>query len=375
MKNIKLICPILVVTIATSLGCGKSSSFSLLNEEDIFNQSVGTFNSKVDILWMIDNSGSMQTSQTNVVNNLNSFIQDFTTKQLDYQMAVAATDSYKVQFNGKHDCSTFRDGIRTTSNCTTVAGKSYSGVDVMTPSTLNPLTVFMTNVSLTDDVNNLFGSGDERAFQSIMRAIEEPNNAGFLRPGAFLSIIIVSDEDDFSHDTSTFTENYSDPSLYSISSVTSYLDALTSSNLSNRRYNVHAMAVYDAACRTALGGGSVKVNQRYSLLVDDVNAAFSDNALKGKKTSLCGDFANDLKSIADAIQTLSSEFKLQRIPKPETIAVIVDGVLVPNKDTNPLLDGGWFYDPTKNSIFFTIKYVPTANASIKVTYDPVAYGS
>lgn len=365
----------LIMLMAVSLGCGKSSSFSLLSETDSFNQSVGAFNSKVDILWVIDNSGSMQTSQENVVTNMNAFIQDFSTKQLDYRMAVTATDAYKVQFNGKHDCSTFRDGIRTTSSCTKVSGKPYSGVFVMTPSTPNLLDVFMINVSLTDDVNNLGGSGDERAFQSIMRTFEEPNNAGFLRPDAFLSIIIVSDEDDFSHDTSTFTENYSDPSLYTISSVTSYLDSLTGSNITNRRYNVHAMAVYDSACRTALGGGAVKVNQRYSLLVDDINSAFTVNEQKGKKTSLCGNFADDLKSIADSIQTLASEFKLQRIPKPETIVVIVDGVLIPNKDTNPLLDGGWFYDATKNSIFFTNKYVPAANANIKVTYDPVAYGS
>lgn len=375
MKTLKFFYLTLFILMAANAGCGKSSSFSLLSEEDIFNQSTGLFNSKVDILWVIDNSGSMQTSQTNVVNNMNSFIQDFVTKQLDYQMAVTATDAYKVQFNGKHDCSTFRDGIRTTSNCTTVAGKSYSGIRIITPSTLDLQNVFMINVSLTDDVNNLFGSGDERAFQSMMRTFEEPNNIGFLRPDAFLSVIIVSDEDDFSHDTTTFTENYSDPSLYTISSVTSYLDALTGSDASNRRYNVHAMAVYDSACRTTLGGGAVKVNQRYSLLVDDVNTAFSVDEQKGKKTSLCGDFANDLKLIADSIQTLSSEFKLKRVPKPETIAVTVNGISIPNKDTNPMNDGGWFYDATKNSIFFTIKYVPSANASILVTYDPVAYGS
>lgn len=368
----------LMMTALANIGCGKDSSFSLLSEADTFKQSTGTFNSKVDILWVIDNSGSMETSQVNVATNMNSFIQDFTTKQLDYKMAVTATDAYRVQFSPYPTaCSTFRDGLRRyfNNNCVTVAGKPYSGVQVILPTTPDLLNVFLTNVLITDDVNNYFGHGDERAFQSMMRTFEEPNNAGFLRTDSFLSVIIVSDEDDFSHDTITFTENYNDPSLYTIGSVVSYLDTLTGSTPTNRRYNVNAMSVYDSTCRAALGGASVKVNQRYGQLVDQVNTAFLNNEQKGKKTSLCGNFADDLKLIADGIQSLASEFKLQRVPIESTIVVKVNGVIVPNKDNNPLNDGGWFYDSVKNSIFFTIDYVPQAGALIGVDYDPVGYGS
>lgn len=365
---------LIAVVSAVVVGCGKESSFSLLSEADSFTQDVA-FNTKVDILWVIDNSGSMQSSQNNVATNMQAFIQSFTTRDLDYKMAVTATDAWRVQFApSPHTCSTFRDGIRIGVNCSTVSGRPYSGIPVMLPTTPNLETVFLTNVLITDDAAGYFGSGDERAFQSMMRTFEEPNNAGFLRPDSFLSVIIVSDEEDFSHDHTGFTENLNDPALYSISSVVSFLDTLTTSTPTNRRYNVNAMTVLDSVCRARLGGAT-KVNQRYLSLVDSVNTSFSIDEMKGKKTSLCGNFANDLESIADGILSLSSKFALQRIPIPETIAVKVNGAVVPNKDTNPAHDGGWFYDSATNSIYFTPSYVPTAGARISIVYDPAAFGS
>lgn len=43
------------------------------------------------------------------------------------------------------------------------------------------------------------GSGDERALSSFEKTLINPLNSNFHRPDAFLAIIIVSDEDDFSH--------------------------------------------------------------------------------------------------------------------------------------------------------------------------------
>ena len=62
-------------------GCGgQGSSFSLLEEEDFFKQTSGIANTKIDILWVIDNSGSMANSQANLVANLNSFMEDLSVK-------------------------------------------------------------------------------------------------------------------------------------------------------------------------------------------------------------------------------------------------------------------------------------------------------
>ncbi|MCB0351806.1 MAG: hypothetical protein KDD38_11525 [Bdellovibrionales bacterium] len=359
-----------------SVGCGKDSSFSLLDDQDTFQQSDSTVNSKVDILWVIDNSGSMETSQNNVISNLNSFIQDFSSKNLDFKMAVTTTDAYRVQYTGNSNCSKFRDGIRN-SSCNTVNGRPYSGIPVMDSLTANLQSVFLINASLTDSNANIYGSGDERAFQSMKAALDENLNSGFLRTDSFLSVIIVSDEEDFSQNGSSLNENYNNPGLHTVQSYVNYLDNLTSSTPTNRRYNVNAMAIFDETCRASLNSTFTgrKIGLRYASLVDSVNTAHPSSETQGLKTSLCGNFAQDLNLIASNILTLANRFSLNRLPIPETIAVIVNGVSVPHKDSNPSNDGGWIYEASTNSILFIGNgYIPPSGASIRVTYDPVGYG-
>ncbi len=359
-----------------SAGCGKDSSFSLLDDQDSFRQSDGTVSSKVDILWVIDNSGSMETSQNNVTSNLNSFIQDFSAKNLDFKMAVTTTDAYRVEFTGNTNCSRFRDGIRS-SSCNTVNGKTYSGIRVMDSLTVNLQSVFLINVSLTDSANNIFGSGDERAFQSMRAALNENLNAGFIRADSFLSVIIVSDEEDFSHNNSGINESYSNPNLHTVQSYVNYLDTITNSTPTNRRYNVNAMAIFDETCRASLNSSfsGRKIGLRYGELVDSVNTAHPTVETQGLKTSLCGNFATDLNLIASGILTLANRFELKRLPIESSLAVIVNGVSLPNKNNNPLNDGGWLYEAATNSIIFIgYNYIPPSGASIRVTYDPIGYG-
>src|SRR5690606_21483555 len=46
----------------------------------------------VDILWVIDNSGSMGNEQADLADNFNLFIQDFITRGIDFKMAITTTD-------------------------------------------------------------------------------------------------------------------------------------------------------------------------------------------------------------------------------------------------------------------------------------------
>jgi len=368
---------IAIMALVYTTGCGKGSSFSLSSQSDTFTQSAGSLaSSKADILWVIDNSGSMETSQANVTSNLNSFIQDFSNKNLDFKMAVTTTDAYRVQYTGNTNCAQFRDGILN-SSCNTVSGRTYSGERVLSSLTMNLVSVFLINASLTDSTYGIFGSGDERAFQSIQAALNSPLNANFLRADSFLSVIIVSDEDDFSHDSSSLNENYASPLMHTVDSYVSYLDTMTGSTPTNRRYNVNAMAIFDEPCRVSLNSTFTgrKIGVRYGQLIDSVNAAFPNVESQGLKTSLCGNFADDLKNIAQNILSLSSRFDLARIPIVSTISISVNGVVVPNRDLNPLGNGGWVYESATNSILFVGPYVPASGSSISINYDPVAYGS
>src|SRR5690606_6616624 len=46
----------------------------------------------IDILWVIDNSGSMGNEQDDLANNFDLFIRDFITRGIDFKMAITTTD-------------------------------------------------------------------------------------------------------------------------------------------------------------------------------------------------------------------------------------------------------------------------------------------
>ena len=62
---------IMPLALLTTVGCSKDTpTFSVIPEENTFVESKGEkSNTKIDILWVIDNSGSMGTSQTNLEDN------------------------------------------------------------------------------------------------------------------------------------------------------------------------------------------------------------------------------------------------------------------------------------------------------------------
>jgi len=156
---------------------------------------------KVDILWVVDSSGSMESSQKRLAENFSSFIDDFQKKKFDYRMAVVSTDAwvdYQGTMHEDHEksrgLSRFNDGIRDEDG-KNIIGRT--GVFVMSPDTPNLDQVFANNIRV-----GVVGNSDERGLQSLVGALENKENQadGFPRPGAKLAVIFLSDEDDFSHD-------------------------------------------------------------------------------------------------------------------------------------------------------------------------------
>src|SRR4051812_14519560 len=106
----KLIVASTLLTLAAfGTGCSQSASFSLLPSESNFQQA-GLTKNKIDILWVVDNSGSMDSSQQNLAANIQSFVTQFNSRGYDYQMAVTTTDAYKEYFGAGQAQSKFRDG-------------------------------------------------------------------------------------------------------------------------------------------------------------------------------------------------------------------------------------------------------------------------
>lgn len=127
----------------------------------------------LDVLWVIDNSGSMSEEQQQVRDNFESFINEFVGLGLDYHLAVVATDMDQPMFQGK-----------------------FVG-EVITPASDDPVSQFLLAADLGSS-----GSGSERGMDAVKAALSEPlisgENAGFLREDAALAAIVLSDEDDSS---------------------------------------------------------------------------------------------------------------------------------------------------------------------------------
>lgn len=328
--------------------CNKSAdSFSLLGASSNFKASSSFTQKKIDILWVIDNSGSMASSQAALAANFNSFIASFSAKNYDFHMGVTTTDAYLAYHYNNNNLSKLKDG----------AGASHSGVFVMDRDTPNLSNVFITNVT-----QGISGSGDERAYSSFQHTLSNPLNAGFRRPGSILAIIIVSDEDDFSHydwangiSSYFFVGSYNHPSMFSIDYYVNYLDGLTGSTATLKNYSVNTISVNTTACATALGRAQ---SVRYQELAA---------ATGGVSSSICDDFDATLDHISTEVIAQASIFQLDRVPVTGTIQVLVNGTQIPENAVN-----GWTYDAINNTIELHGTSQPSEGDDIQVNFEPTS---
>ncbi len=347
-----------------SSGCSNNDpSFSLTSVEQSLQQGVTvSYTSKVDVLWVIDNSGSMKASQEDLANNFNSFISNFTQKDLDFQMAVTSTDAY--QSNSKYSFSPTSEY----SLLKTGDGKvTDSGFSIINPSTNNLEDVFLTNIKLGTS-----GNADERAFSSIEETLKNTANQDLFRKDSFLAIIIVSDEDDYSRPYKANREF--GKNLYGTDRHLSFLDEFTGSTADERKYSVSSIHILtgDNNClqkqRDAQPG---EQGQRYGARYENLVSQ-----TQGKNISLCSDFSQSLDILSKEIieSTLVTSFVLERKPLVDTISVVVNGNIVAKS-----VDGsdGWEYvltDDGKNLInFIGEDAAPPAGAKIDISFSPETF--
>jgi hypothetical protein len=213
------------------------------------------------------------------------------------------------------------------------------------------------------------GAGDERVFQSLFTALKSPLNAGFMRPGAYFAVIILSDEDDFSDENrpensweakgGVADHSYDNPGLMKIEDVIAQLDEMTGSSENSRHYNVSAITVSDPEClKLHLRETSAAViGQRYMELAERT---------KGVVGSICDpSYANTLTFIKERIVELITQFPLADVPSDGSLSVIVNGEMIPQDPQN-----GWTYQKETNSITFHGRAVPPAAAAIHVNFSP-----
>lgn len=154
---------------------------------------------KVDLLFVIDNSGSMADEQINLVNSFPDFVSEMQTKLMNtdsYHVGVVSSDSNV--YNGA-GCNIFGGLINQTGG----AGSSNA--------VCGPYAGGKNWMSEADDLGAKFacagqvgtgGDGNEQPMYAMLQAVQPQNNApgacndGFIREDALLVVIHITDEED-----------------------------------------------------------------------------------------------------------------------------------------------------------------------------------
>ncbi len=171
---------------------------------------------QTDILFVVDDSGSMQVQQANLAANFQTFIDALQSSGVKNEFQIGITTT-SVDRNVVSGLTTTLDATfdGSAAACTPYAGHPYPAGALIT---VDPVTNLQKNGGSTrilaagsatlaqDFVRNVrvgvCGSGKEQGLRAAQLALSEPllsgANAGFLRSGSRLAVIVVSDDDDCS---------------------------------------------------------------------------------------------------------------------------------------------------------------------------------
>ena len=153
---------------------------------------------KVDLLFVIDNSGSMADEQINLVNSFPSFIADIQTTLADangYHVGVITSDLYV------YNPSCLQEGAMVTQTGGVDSSNSVCGPYAEGHSYMTEADNLDTTFSCAAQVGT-GGDGNERPMTTMVAALSGTMNGqggcneGFLRDDALLVVVIITDEED-----------------------------------------------------------------------------------------------------------------------------------------------------------------------------------
>lgn len=311
---------------------------SSLNREDNTDTFLQEGQQKVDVLFVIDNSGSMMEEQQALGSNFQAFLSAAQLQGIDYHIGVTTT-GIETSPGGWSVCPGGAEGGE--------AGRLFpadnSSPRIITPSTPNASAVFATNTNVGWCHWNEQGlEGAYRALsQPIVNNLDDPRsttlandgNLGFLRSEAKLAIIFLSDEEDFSTQPVNFYETFfravkgNNPALLTVSAI------------------VGPQAL--STCPTASSSGT-----RYIQLAQNTG---------GIVESICTqNWAGSLNNLSANTFGPKRHFVLSETPSdPTGIVVKINGSPVTT---------GWTYDGATNTVVFEANAAPAAGARVEVTY-------
>ena len=300
-----------------------------LPDKEVISQSVnGIYNPAVDILFIIDDSGSMDDYQRRLMENARSFVDYFFNRNVvDYHIGVT-TSSTSL---GKLSVKRREDGISYISRTTSNGGQLLSD---------------MMNVGTGGDAVEKFLNIPELTFLKDSR--------GFLRSEAHLAIFIITDADDQSD----------------VSSLRAYQYLLDLKGGDQKKLHYAAALILEKRedCNS-----SEKTPFELMRMVD----LFGDH---GHSFDLCdSDYGKELAKVAHSIVSSILTIDLDDLPDVTSIRICYREVTFREREFcetgQEILNGsdGWVYDIQRNTIHLSPNIVldNRLNGSFDIQYIPV----
>lgn len=283
----------------------------------------------IDILFVVDNSGSMSSIQQNVAKNASLFMKQFALNSaIDWKIGVVSTDDTEnpyLGFDQSFDSSLIVKGDPSSFDRV---------VDTFSESILDL---------------GISGSPNEYIFYNTVRHIKNSGVNSFLRSNAHLVVIMITDEKE--HTLEQYPANQ-----YSVDAV---INTLTNEISSNSVLRFYGALNFDdlSGCNDIDYYDDLYAGSPYEDIISQTS---------GFVISAClADFGNQLARIGEDIATLIKVPRLALLnrPKINTIVIKYKGeILKPGR----LEDGGvWYYDYQTNTINFnTIDFVENIESDI-----------
>jgi hypothetical protein len=280
---------------------------SLVNQVEKFLQNNAT-KKKVDILWVIDDSGSMRNDQKRLADNFETFIYEFLDRKLDFNMAITTTDP-----TPKGD------------------GKRVGGFNQLSSAKAEKNErKFLNDFKRTVNVGTR-GSPKEMGISASLRFLQryaDHNSEPFVRDDAYLIIIYLSDEED-----------------QSPLAVSHYANAIM-----KYKPNPSDIKVYSIVTDKRIMNQWETVGHRYMAMA---------NIFGGIQADIKDDFYPILRDMGLSIANLVDSFALAGVPHNEEVEIYVDGVR---------LNNGFSFDNQTRTIRFDQSSTPQEGASVEIHY-------
>lgn len=314
------------------LACNQTE-FNRATEKDEFWQAPSN---QVDILWVIDNSVSMINEQKAVAAGADDFITHIEDTEMDFHLGVINTDTDFTNPN---------------------SGVLLGTPNVLTKDTPNYADAFRSYVQQGNT-----GSDQEKGLQAALMALSSPLaetiNNGFLRDGAMLSIIVLSDENDCSDNGALGGESTGEECYTRASELVPVTDLVRS---------LAALKPNDPFVLSGIVGPEI---------VDDCDATVPGRRyytaielLGGVQADICStDYSSIMSALGEIASGILTIFQLDYAAVEDSIEVTVtpegeDPITVLPDEVN-----GWTYHADYAQIEFHGTSIPPRGAYIEVHY-------